>query len=153
MVLKFGAQMPEILAQQDSWLDAKPNLHNDGAVLVHFWAMSCPACHANMPHLQDLRAGYAGKGLSVVAVHMPRMESDLDISQVRHVAAELNILEPCALDNEHRVGDEFGVNAWPAYYLFDADKKLRRRAVSNFGVNMIQQALLQSLGDPETETT
>jgi thiol-disulfide isomerase/thioredoxin len=120
-------------------------------VLVHIWAMSCPACKANMPDLQKLRDTYGEKGLQVVAIHMPRGEFDLDIEKVKAVAIELGVTEPCAIDNEHTLGERFGVDAFPTYFLFGADGRLKRHAKGNFGVRMIEQALLRMYGEEPAE--
>ena len=116
-------------------------------LLIHFWAKSCPACHANMPHLQKIRDKYSKKGLQIIAVHRPMGKHDLDIEEVRKIATELGITEPCALDNDHKIGDALGVDAWPTYFLFDAEGKLRRHARGNFGVKMIEQALIRMYGE------
>ena len=81
-----------------------------------------------MPDLQALRDRYAPQGLQVVAVHLPMSETDNDIERVRGLVAELGITEPCAIDNDHALGDRFETGGlWPVYFLFDADGKLRRR--------------------------
>lgn len=119
-------------------------------LLLHFWAMSCPACHANMPHLKTLRDRYAEHGLQVVAVHRPRGPFDLDQDRLRETMSKLGVTEPCALDNEHTLGDRFEVSAWPTYYLFDGEHKLRRHAMGGFGVRMMQPALERLFDEPGT---
>jgi thiol-disulfide isomerase/thioredoxin len=111
--------------------------------IVYFWSKSCPSCHANMPALQRLRDDYANKGLQVVSIHRPMGDFDLDTEEICKVTAELGVTEPCALDNDHKIGDALGVKAWPTYFLFDAEGKLRRHATGNFGVRMIEQALIR----------
>ena len=120
---------------------------HQGNLIIHFWSKSCPACHANMPHLQKLRDGYSDNGLQVIAVHRPMLDADLDTEEIHKVAAELGITEPCALDNDHKIGDALGVDAWPTYFLFDSEGKLRRHAKGNFGVRMIEQALIRMYGE------
>lgn len=110
-------------------------------LLIYFWAISCPLCHVNMPQLQELRDNYTPRGLHVIAVHRPRGEDDLDTDKVNVIAKILGITEPCAIDNEHCVGDDLGVSDWPTYYLFDSNGKLLRRAVGNFGVKVMEDAL------------
>lgn len=102
----------------------------------------------NMPGLQELRATYEPRGLRFFAVHMPRGESDLDIERVTAVAQELGITEPCAIDNEHAIGDRFQTGGvWPIYFLFDHDGKLKRRAAGGFGLKMCRAAILDLFGD------
>lgn len=156
MPLRVGAPFPS-LDGMTGWLpgEEEPKVASGQPLLVHFWAMSCPACHENMPHLQALRAQYGPEGLQVIAVHRPRGPFDLDGEKLRQVAADLGVTEPCALDNDHTVGDRFEVSAWPTYFLFDAELKLRRHAMGNFGVRMIEQALRRYYGEcgGEKDTT
>ena len=104
----------------------------------------------NMPHLQKLRDEYGPKGLEVVSVHRPMGEFDLDEAKVLEVAKELGITEKLIFDNDHSIGDELKVDAWPTYFLFDKDGKVRRHARGQFGVKMIEQALIR-LFDEERE--
>lgn len=117
--------------------------------LKYFWSKSCPACHANMPHLQKLRDEYGPKGLKVISVHRPMGEFDLDEGKVLEVARELGITETLLFDNDHSIGDELKVDAWPTYFLFDADGKIRRHARGQFGVKMIEQALIRLCDEKE----
>ena len=111
--------------------------------MKYFWSQSSPACHASMPHLHRLRDEYGPKGLKVVSVHRPMGEFDLDEAAVRKLATELGITEELLFDNDHKLGDELGVDAWPTYFLFDSNGKLRRHTKGNFGVRMIEQALIR----------
>lgn len=120
--------------------------------LFHIWSISCPACKANMPHLQTLRDQYAERGLRTVAIHMPRGDNELDEATVRKIADEIGVTETLIFDNDHAVSGAFGVNAVPAYFLFDAEGKLRRHALGNFGVRMIGQAVQRLFGDAPDET-
>ena len=115
----------------------------DTCFLMYFWSKSCPSCHSNMPHLQKLRDEYGPKGLEVVSVHRPMGEFDLDEAKVLEVAKELGITEKLIFDNDHSIGDELKVDAWPTYFLFDKDGKVRRHAKGQFGVKMIEQALIR----------
>jgi thiol-disulfide isomerase/thioredoxin len=118
-------------------------LNSNTTSLIYFWSKSCPSCHANMLHLQKLRDEYGPKGLEVVSVHRPMGEFDLDEAKVLEVAKELGITEKLIFDNDHSIGDELKVDAWPTYFLFDKDGKVRRHAKGQFGVKMIEQALIR----------
>jgi thiol-disulfide isomerase/thioredoxin len=111
--------------------------------LVHFWSVSCGMCKENLPRVAEWREERAAEGLRVVAVHMPRYETDTDVEAVREAVATYNITEPCAVDNEHRLRDAFQNDHGyvPAYYLFDAEGKLRGFAAGEFGVKVIAPAL------------
>ncbi|WP_395089087.1 TlpA disulfide reductase family protein [Armatimonas sp.] len=120
-------------------------------ILMYFWSSSCPSCHANMPHLQKIRDEYGPKGLQIVAVHRPMGEFDLDEAKVLEVAKELGITEKLIFDNDHSIGDELKVDAWPTYFLFDKEGKVRRHAKGQFGVRMIEQALIRLFDEDEAQ--
>ena len=121
-------------------------------VLVHFWSVSCGTCKEQMPRVAELRDSRAADGLRVVAVHMPRYPADTDVEAVREAVATHNITEPCAVDNEHRLRDAFQNEQGyvPAYYLFDAEGKLRGFAAGEFGLKVIGPALERVLGAHKT---
>jgi thiol-disulfide isomerase/thioredoxin len=112
-------------------------------VLVHFWSVSCGLCKENMPRVAELRDKHAAEGLRVVAVHLPRHEKDTDVEAVRESVATCQMSEPCAVDNQHRLRDAFQNEQGfvPAYYLFDAEGKLRCFAAGERGLNMLMPAL------------
>ncbi len=72
-----------------------------------------------MPHVQELRDKYASQGLEVIAIHRPRGPGDTDVEKVREAAEKLGLTEPCAIDNEHTLGDYHEVDAWPTYFLLE----------------------------------
>jgi thiol-disulfide isomerase/thioredoxin len=151
-MIKISQKIPKIIYSK--WLDGESMSIVFTSQIIYFWSKSCPSCHANMPYLQKLRDSYADNGLQVIAVHRPMGDFDLDTEEIRKVALELGVTEPCALDNDHKIGDALGVDAWPTYFLFDAEGKLRRHAKGNFGVRMIEQALIRMYGkdtDDENE--
>ncbi len=116
--------------------------------LIHFWAISCHICHDNMPTIARWRDTYADRGLKVVAVHMPRQESDTDVEAVRAEMAALGITEPCAIDNRHAIGERFENQFWPAYFLFDSEGKMRSRSAGNAGLTMLEGALKRLMEQP-----
>ena len=67
------------------------------------------------------------QGLRVIGIHMPRYESDTDVEAVRDLISKYGIIEPVAVDNEHKLKDAFQNDQGfvPAYYLFDAEGKLQ----------------------------
>lgn len=148
MPLKIGDATPDF-AENASWLSAeKRGTAIKGVALFYFWAMSCPSCKHNMSALQALRDRYHHCGLQVVAVHTPRNEEDRAIECVRRMATELGITEPCAIDNDHAIGNAFETGGvWPIYFLFDGGGKLRCRAAGGFGVKMMERTLARMFPD------
>lgn len=148
MSLTIGEQMPSLDGVGD-WLNERPGTtaHQPSPVLIQFWAMSCPVCKINLPTLQGFVQRYQTSDLRLISVHMPRMEEDTDIERVEAVAKELGLTSPCAIDNQHVLGDRFQTGgSWPYYFLFDADGKLRSRAAGSTGIKMAENSLKRLLG-------
>lgn len=148
MPLSIGTPLPSF-AGATHWLEnASPAaaFSQPGPLLVQFWAVSCPICKLNMPGVLSLLDTYRDQNLQLVSVHRPRMESDMDIEKVRAAAHDLHLVGPCALDNDHSVGDLFQTAAvWPCYFFFDADHKLRSRAAGQLGLKMAENSLKRLL--------
>ena len=111
--------------------------------LVHFWSMSCGMCKENLPRVAEWRGGLREQGLRVIAVHMPRYETDTDVEGVREAIETNSITEPCAVDNEHKLKDAFQNDQGyvPAYYLFDGEGKLRSFAAGERGLDLLKATL------------
>ncbi len=125
-------------------------MNEESPLLVQFWAMSCPVCKFNMPQVQRIRDEYAPHGLQLISIHMPRGEFDLDIERVRQAMQEMNMTEPCAIDNDHVIGDRFDTGGmWPYYFLFDAQHKLRCKAAGPTGLKMVESALKRMIARQE----
>ena len=152
---RIGTEMPS-LDQATEWVNATPEQAAEEIkgqpTLVHFWSVSCGICKENMPRVAEWRDRYKEEGLRVVAVHMPRYPADQDVEAVREAISRFNITEACALDNDHRLRDAFQNEQGyvPAYYLFDAEGKLRGFAAGEFGVKVIGPALERVLAANKT---
>ena len=146
MPMRIGTEMPSLDGATE-WFNATgehAEVEAEGRpTLVHFWSVSCGTCKENMPRVAEWRDERAADGLRVVAVHMPRYPADTDVEAVREAVATYNITEPCAVDNEHRLRDAFKNEQGfvPAYYLFDAEGKLRCFAAGERGLAMLGPAL------------
>jgi thiol-disulfide isomerase/thioredoxin len=146
MPMKIGAQMPRLDGATE-WINGTAQEAQAQAeghpTLIHFWSVSCGICKENLPRLSEWRDKYLDQGLRVIAIHMPRYPSDTDVEAVREAMSKYNITEICAIDNEHRLRDLFQNDQGyvPAYYLFDAEGKLRSYAAGEYGLNVIGGAL------------
>jgi hypothetical protein len=83
------------------------------------------------------------QGLRVIGIHMPRYESDTNVETVRELIGTYGITEPVAVDNEHKLKDAFHNEHGyvPAYYLFDAEGKLKSFAAGERGLDMLKSAI------------
>ena len=125
------------------WINAQVDLdqYQGKPLLVYFWAMSCHICHENMPKLQAWREKYVPKGLQIVAIHCPRMQADTDINKVKQAVVKYGITEPCGIDNQHKLKKAFENDLWPAYFVFDREGNLKRRAAGKAGLSMLEPTI------------
>lgn len=153
MPLTTGTALPSF-AEATTWLDGEVRREDlcGWPILVQFWAISCPICKINMPRLQEFVETYREYGLRLISVHMPRCEADLNLEKVRAVKEQLRLNGPCAVDNTHAIGELFEVRAWPSYFLFDAQGRLRSRASGVLGIKMAGSSLKRMLGVEEKES-
>lgn len=142
MSLHLNAPIPPVEGATQ-WINGEPDLEGimGKPVLIYFWAVSCHVCHANMAKLQSWRGEFVPKGLEMIAIHCPRMKTDTSIEKVKAAVEKYRIVEPCAVDNMHKIKKAFDNEIWPAYFLFDKDGKLKRRTAGNNGIAMLMPIL------------
>ena len=142
MPLRLRTPLPSLDGVTE-WLNSEPDLTEikGSPLLIYFWAVSCHICHENMPKLKAWRVKFVPKGLKMIAIHCPRMKSDTDVEKVKEALAEYGIVEPCGVDNLHKVKNAFDNDLWPAYFIFDEDGNLKRRAAGNAGISMLEPIL------------
>ena len=146
MAMRIGTEMPkfdgatEWLGTTQAHAEAEASGH---PTIVHFWSISCGICKENLPRIAEWRDTEKENGLRVVAIHMPRYEADTDVEAVRDAVATYGIKEPCAIDNEHKLKEAFQNDQGyvPAYYLFDAEGKLRGFAAGERGLDLLKATL------------
>ncbi|HWN09015.1 MAG TPA: redoxin domain-containing protein [Pyrinomonadaceae bacterium] len=146
MGMRIGTPMPSLEGATEWFGGTQAHAESEAAgrpTLVHFWSMSCGICKDNMPRITEWRESLKEQGLRVIAVHMPRYEADTDVEGVRMLIANLDMTEPCAIDNEHKIKDAFQNDQGyvPAYYLFDSEGKLRSFAAGERGLDLLKATL------------
>lgn len=157
MPMRIGTLMPSLEGATE-WFGGT-QAHAEASALgrptlVHFWAVSCHVCKDNLPRVAEWRDAREADGLRVIAVHMPRYEADTDTEAVRDAITKYGIKEPCAIDNGHKLRDAFQNEHGyvPAYYLFDAEGKLRSFAAGERGLDMLSSALERILATAKSES-
>ena len=146
MGMRIGTEMPRLDGATEWFGGTQAHAENESKghpTLVHFWSLSCGVCKDNLPRIAEWRDNLKERGLRVIAVHMPRYESDTDIEAVREAIASNEITEVCAVDNEHKLRDAFQNDQGyvPAYYLFDGEAKLRSFAAGERGLDLLKSNL------------
>ncbi len=127
-----------------SWVGGEPlrlaSLRGS-VVLVDFWTYSCINCIRTLPFILEWREKYGPLGLHVIGVHTPEFEFEKDVENVRAAVERLGIDYPVALDNDGVTWDAFGVQAWPAKYLIDAEGVIRYAEVGEGGYVAMEQTI------------
>jgi thiol-disulfide isomerase/thioredoxin len=158
MPMRIGTEMPS-LAGATEWFGGTQALAENESrgrvTLVHFWSVSCGVCKENLPRVAQWRDDHRDQDFRVVAVHMPRYETDTDMDSVREAIANFEISEPCAIDNEHKLREVFQNDQGyvPAYYLFDGEGKLRSFAAGERGLDLLKSSLERLLKRGKHVTT
>ena len=146
MPMRIGTEMPKLDGATEWFGSTQAHAEAEAEghpTLVHFWSVSCGICKENMPRINEWREGRREDGLRVIAVHLPRYEADTDVETVREAISKYDIAEPCAVDNQHKLREAFHNEHGyvPAYYLFDAEGKLRSFAAGERGLDMLASAV------------
>jgi thiol-disulfide isomerase/thioredoxin len=147
-MMKLREQMPELTGEA-AWLNGevtKNDLIGDKPTLIHFWSISCHLCKEAMPQVNQFRDDFKDK-LNVVAVHMPRSENDLNLEEIKQVAAEHGINQPIFVDSDHKLADAFENQYVPAYYVFDREGNLRHFQAGGSGMKMLEKRVNRVLDE------
>jgi len=150
----MDSDMPALEGGTD-WFNSEPVTRESLAghpVLIHFWSISCGTCKESLPDIANWIKTYGPKGLKVLAVHMPRQESDTNVDAVKENIDEYEIKQPCVVDNWHTITDAFDNKFVPAYYLYDANLKMRHFSAGEKAVKMVEPALDRLLNHNEAPT-
>lgn len=148
--MKLRTPMPE-LSGATEWINTtltKADLVGVKPTLFHFWSISCGLCKEAMPNVNQFRDDFKDQ-LNVVAVHMPRSEKDLDIEEIKKIAAEHGITQSIFIDSEHKLADAFENEYVPAYYVFDSEGQLRHFQAGGGGMKMLTKRVNRVLGIKE----
>ncbi len=116
------------LAGGGTWINSAPLMLESlrgRVVLLDFWSYRCPYCRNTLPELSRLNARFRKRGLTVIGVHSPMMESDKVLANVRTQARALGVRYPVVTDNGHQLWDAFEMEAWPTVVLLDKQGRIR----------------------------
>jgi thiol-disulfide isomerase/thioredoxin len=143
MPLRMDSPMPS-LEGGTNWFNSEPINTDDlkgHVVVVHFWAISCGICKESLPDITRWIEQYGPQGLKVIAVHMPRQESDTNVDEVKQAVDYYEVKQPCVVDNWHTITDAFENKYVPAFYVFDRDLKLRHFQAGEKAIKMVEPVI------------
>jgi peroxiredoxin len=135
LVAKQGPQSNRIIQQGDrapefrlSALDGKQvglSDYRGKVVLVHFWATWCPPCVEELPVLDRMYRGLAGRDLEVLAVSVDEGGADGVASFLKKNAVSLPVL----LDPGASVAHSYGTFKFPETYILDRNGIVRYKVI------------------------
>lgn len=113
------------------------------AVLVNFWATTCPSCVKEMPDLMTLQRDFAPKGFTVIGIAMPYDRPD----QVLRMTRERGFNFPIALDPSGDATRAFGgVSLTPTSFLIAPDGRIAQTVIGELEFDALRSQLRTWLG-------
>jgi thiol-disulfide isomerase/thioredoxin len=112
------------------WLNSPPltlESLRGKVVLVDFWTYSCINCLRTLPHVRAWAQRYVDQGLVVVGVHTPEFAFEKNLANVQRATKDLKIGFPVAIDSNFAIWRSFQNRAWPAFYIVDAQGRVRHQ--------------------------
>ncbi len=106
--------------------------------LITFWATSCTGCVAEQPHLNELHARYAQRGLTVLAIAM-----DFDpIEQIRTMRSQRQLHYPIAHDSSGQVARDFGdIRLTPTTILLSPEGRILLQKMGKLDFKQLEQQI------------
>jgi len=145
--VKIGDQLPEWTAPT-LWIngEGEPIEWGKNATLIHFWSVSCYFCKRAMAELNQYRDLYQ-ENLTVISVHFPRSEQDLDIELVKKTVEEYKMTQSIYVDHEFQLAKAFLNEYVPSYYLFDKQGKLRYYQAGGTNLKMLDTRISRVISE------
>jgi thiol-disulfide isomerase/thioredoxin len=131
LVLANSALAPILSAQH--WIGPRPTSASTAGrvVLVDVFTYSCVNCQNVVPELRKLRKEYGTNDLAIIGVHTPELPGDYVRSNVARNLKLQGITWPVAIDNDRKLWDAYGVDAWPTQLIYDRNGRLAKTIVGD----------------------
>ncbi len=117
-------------------------------VLVEFWDFCRVNSLRTLPYVRAWHERYAAHGLRVISAHTGGYPPSQDPAEVRAAVRRLGIEHPVVIDEGFRLWREYGNEAWPARYLFDARLKLHSMHYGEGAYDETEREIGRLLGAP-----
>ncbi len=146
--LPVEGQLPS-LAGAIGWINTAPLTPADlrgKVVLVQFWTYTCINWLRAHPYVRAWADKYKDRGLVVVGVHTPEFAFEKDVRNVQRAVHDMKINYPVAIDSDYAIWRAFENQYWPAFYVVDAQGRIRHRQFGEGGYGQ-SEAVIQRLLD------
>ncbi|MGJ7533505.1 MULTISPECIES: cytochrome c biogenesis protein DipZ [unclassified Variovorax] len=138
------------LAGATEWINSAPLTPESlrgKVVLVDFWTYSCINCLRTLPYVRAWAEKYKDAGLVVVGVHAPEFAFEKQPANVRRATKDLGIGFPVAVDSNYAIWRAFGNQYWPAFYVVDAQGRIRHHQFGEGQYAKSEQVIQQLLAE------
>ncbi|UVH55087.1 cytochrome c biogenesis protein DipZ [Variovorax paradoxus] len=138
------------LAGATEWINSAPLTPESlrgKVVLVDFWTYSCINCLRTLPYVRAWAEKYKDAGLVVVGVHAPEFAFEKQPANVRRATKDLGIGFPVAVDSNYAIWRSFGNQHWPAFYVVDAQGRIRHHQFGEGQYAKSEQVIQQLLAE------
>lgn len=115
-------------------------------VLLNFFTTWCGPCRSEMPGMQSAYETYGPQGLVLVAVDLG--DSPEDVGAYRD---ELGLDFPLLIDQESRVGSQYGVSSYPRTFFIDRDGVIRKISFGSMEEGEIRAGVEDLLARPSAK--
>ncbi|MGF6753558.1 cytochrome c biogenesis protein DipZ [Paraburkholderia sp. GAS42] len=132
------------------WINSPPLTADElrgKVVLIDVWTYSCINCLRTLPYLKAWSKKYHDKGLVVIGVHAPEFAFERDIGNVKRATRDLGVDYPVAVDNNYAIWRALGNQYWPAFYIADAQGRIRHHRFGEGDYGRSEQVIQQLLSE------
>lgn len=116
-----ACRAPE-LAGVSAWINS-PELtlasQRGRVVVLHFFAIDCGNCVANLPHYNRWYEAYEASRVKIIGIHRPETSRERSVDHVRAKLAKYVVTHPVLIDNDSKNWDAWANQVWPSIYLID----------------------------------
>lgn len=116
-------------------------------VLVDFWTFGCYNCRNTLPTVKSWDDRYREKGLTIIGVHTPELDSERMIENVRREVLALAIQYPVLTDNDYATWNAYNVEGWPTMFLVDKKGHVRWMHVGEGAYGEAEQTIQKLLAE------
>lgn len=127
------APAPEFTqSDKTAWINSPPltlEALRGNVVLVDFWTFACWNCYRSFPWLNGLEASLDGADFRVIGVHSPEFDYERERDAVVKQVKKFGLKHPIMIDNDFAYWKAMNNRYWPAFYLIDAQGRIRHTYV------------------------
>lgn len=133
-----------------AWINSKPLNPKDFAnkvVIFYFFSFGEECSEITLSHLSYMWSKMRDKGLMVVGIHTPSLESEKDASFVRGEVQRYGVQFPVAVDNEYKVWRTFRNQFYGQFHFADAGGTIRHTRAGEGIEEEVEMAVVHLLNE------